>query len=113
MTFGPELLIGNKNLVTGHWLYLWVYLVFFNGLWVIVPLLMMWQSWNAMSQVLSDGSSLSTKVERSSVTTRRTITETQSGGEKKKTIEVEKKVEQSPEEKTPTGRGRRKAKKLE
>ncbi|KAL6087608.1 hypothetical protein STEG23_035331, partial [Scotinomys teguina] len=32
MTFFPEWLIGNPNLNTKSWLYLWVYLVFFNGL---------------------------------------------------------------------------------
>uniref|UniRef100_A0AAZ3S2A8 EBP like n=1 Tax=Oncorhynchus tshawytscha TaxID=74940 RepID=A0AAZ3S2A8_ONCTS len=30
---------------TNHWLYLWIYLVFFNGVWVVVPGLLLWQSW--------------------------------------------------------------------
>jgi len=49
MTFAPELLTGGKNLVTDNWLYLWVYLVFFNGLWVVVPVALMYQSWLALT----------------------------------------------------------------
>jgi len=49
MTFAPELLTGGKNLVTDNWLYLWVYLVFFNGLWVVVPVALMYQSWVALT----------------------------------------------------------------
>ena len=45
MTFCPEWLSGNRNLVTSNPLYLWVYLIFFNGLWVVVPLLLLYQSW--------------------------------------------------------------------
>ncbi|KAF8533062.1 Emopamil-binding protein [Trichophaea hybrida] len=37
MTFGPEWLSGNHNLVTGNWMYKWLYLIFFNGLWVVIP----------------------------------------------------------------------------
>ena len=49
MTFAPEWLSGNRNLVTSNPLYLWVYLVFFNGLWVVVPVLLLYQSWVACS----------------------------------------------------------------
>jgi len=49
MVFAPELLTGTKNLATDNWLYLWVYLVFFNGLWVVIPLALMYQSWMAMT----------------------------------------------------------------
>ena len=38
MTFMPEWLSGSVNLSTGHWMHLWVYLVFFNTLWVWIPL---------------------------------------------------------------------------
>jgi hypothetical protein len=31
MTFAPEWLTGNPNLDTSNWMYLWLYLVFFNG----------------------------------------------------------------------------------
>ncbi|XP_064167505.1 emopamil-binding protein-like isoform X1 [Anguilla rostrata] len=45
MTFCPDWLLGSPSLNTGSWLYLWVYLVFFNGVWVLVPGLLLWQSW--------------------------------------------------------------------
>jgi len=38
MTFCPEWLTGNLNLDTSNFMYLWVYLVFFNMLWVFSPL---------------------------------------------------------------------------
>jgi len=49
MTFAPELLTGSKNLATDNWLYLWVYLVFFNGVWVVMPVTLMYQSWVALT----------------------------------------------------------------
>lgn len=54
MTFCPEWLTGSKNLNTDNFLYLWVYLVFFNGLWVILPGYMLWQSWREMKIHLSN-----------------------------------------------------------
>uniref|UniRef100_UPI00398E5E5D emopamil-binding protein-like n=1 Tax=Pristiophorus japonicus TaxID=55135 RepID=UPI00398E5E5D len=45
MTFCPDWLIGSPNLNTSHWLYLWVYLAFFNTVWVVVPGLLLCQSW--------------------------------------------------------------------
>ncbi|KAM6177702.1 emopamil-binding protein-like [Rhynchocyon petersi] len=45
MTFCPEWLMGSPNLSTNHWLYFWLYLVFFNGMWVLVPGLLLCQSW--------------------------------------------------------------------
>lgn len=45
MTFCPDWLIGSPNLNVKNWLYLWVYLVFFNGVWVVVPGLLLCQSW--------------------------------------------------------------------
>jgi Emopamil binding protein. len=38
MTFMPEWLSGNINLDTSNWMYKWLFLIFFNGLWVVVPL---------------------------------------------------------------------------
>jgi EXPERA (EXPanded EBP superfamily) len=38
MTFAPEWLSGSTQLDTSNPMYLWLYLVFFNVLWVIVPL---------------------------------------------------------------------------
>ncbi|KAK3945205.1 Emopamil-binding protein [Diplogelasinospora grovesii] len=37
MTFCPEWLTGNLNLDGSNFMYLWVYLVFFNMLWVFIP----------------------------------------------------------------------------
>lgn len=37
MTFCPEWLTSNTNLDGSNFMYLWVYLVFFNVLWVILP----------------------------------------------------------------------------
>ncbi|KAL2106165.1 hypothetical protein VUR80DRAFT_7207 [Thermomyces stellatus] len=38
MTFCPEWLVGNINLDTSNFMYKWVFLVFFNTIWVFVPL---------------------------------------------------------------------------
>ncbi|KAL2023901.1 hypothetical protein VTK56DRAFT_678 [Thermocarpiscus australiensis] len=38
MTFMPEWLTGNVNLDTSNFMYKWIFLIFFNGLWVVVPL---------------------------------------------------------------------------
>ncbi|KAL1022270.1 hypothetical protein UPYG_G00024480 [Umbra pygmaea] len=51
MTFCPEWLVGSPNLNTDNWLYLWVYLVFFNGIWVLVPGILMWQSWLSLKRL--------------------------------------------------------------
>lgn len=48
MTFCPDWLMGSPSLNTSNWLYLWVYLVFFNGVWVVVPGLLLWQSWHVL-----------------------------------------------------------------
>lgn len=45
MTFCPDWLLGSPHLNTSNPLYLWVYLVFFNGVWVLVPVLLLVQSW--------------------------------------------------------------------
>ncbi|KAI5854107.1 Emopamil-binding protein [Tricharina praecox] len=37
MTFAPEWIAGNHNLMTHNWMYKWLYLAFFNGLWVVIP----------------------------------------------------------------------------
>ncbi|XP_053419957.1 emopamil-binding protein-like [Nycticebus coucang] len=57
MTFFPEWLIGNPNLNTGNWLYCWVYLVFFNGMWVLIPGLLLWQSWVELRKIHQKGTS--------------------------------------------------------
>lgn len=50
MTFCPDWLIGSPNLNIENWLYLWVYLVFFNGVWVVVPGLLLYQSWKDLQK---------------------------------------------------------------
>ncbi|VDB91888.1 unnamed protein product [Peniophora sp. CBMAI 1063] len=45
MTFCPEWLTASPSLATHHWLYLWVYLVFMNVIWVVIPLWLMWDSY--------------------------------------------------------------------
>lgn len=42
MTFCPEWLTGDVNLDTSNWMYLWLYLVFFNTLWVFIPFYSIW-----------------------------------------------------------------------
>ena len=44
MTFGPEWVEGSPNLVTNNWVYMWIYLVFMNGLWVVLPAVLLWHS---------------------------------------------------------------------
>lgn len=50
MTFCPDWLMGSPNLNVENWLYLWVYLVFFNGVWVVVPGLLLYQSWSDLQK---------------------------------------------------------------
>lgn len=47
ITFGPEWITGSKNLDTSSPLYMWVYLFFFNFIWVIFPALLLLQSFLA------------------------------------------------------------------
>lgn len=44
MTFAPEWLTGSTALVTEDPVYLWLYLVFFNTLWVFIPLWVLWEA---------------------------------------------------------------------
>ncbi|KAL8737256.1 MAG: hypothetical protein Q9181_001842 [Wetmoreana brouardii] len=48
MTFAPEWMTGNSHLDTGNWMYLWLYLVIFNGLWVVVPGWVLWHAYGEM-----------------------------------------------------------------
>ncbi|MCJ1364952.1 hypothetical protein MMC16_004069 [Acarospora aff. strigata] len=45
MTFAPEWLSGSPNLNTSNWMYLWVYLFFFNTLWVWFPLWVLYEAY--------------------------------------------------------------------
>jgi hypothetical protein len=44
MTFAPEWLTGSTGLETGNAVYLWFYLVFFNILWVWIPLWVLYEA---------------------------------------------------------------------
>ena len=48
MTFAPEWLTGSPNLDTSNFMYLWVYLTFFNMLWVFFPLFVLYESYNSI-----------------------------------------------------------------
>lgn len=50
MTFCPEWLTGNVNLDTSNFVYLWLYLVFFNGLWVAIPLYSLYVAFGEISK---------------------------------------------------------------
>ncbi|KAI9049666.1 hypothetical protein LZ554_006691 [Drepanopeziza brunnea f. sp. 'monogermtubi'] len=45
MTFCPEWLTGNQNLDASNFMFKWVYLVFFNLLWVFLPLYAMYHAY--------------------------------------------------------------------
>lgn len=53
MTFCPEWLTGNINLDGSNFMYLWVYLVFFNMLWVFIPLYALWYSFSDISSAFA------------------------------------------------------------
>jgi hypothetical protein len=44
MTFCPEWLTNNINLDGSNFMYLWIYLVFFNMLWVFIPIYALWEA---------------------------------------------------------------------
>ena len=46
MTFAPEWLSGSPNLDTSNFMYLWIYLVFFNMLWVWFPFWILYEAYN-------------------------------------------------------------------
>ncbi|KAL2067685.1 hypothetical protein VTL71DRAFT_15781 [Oculimacula yallundae] len=48
MTFCPEWLTGNQNLDASNFMFKWVYLVFFNMLWVFLPLYAMYFAYGDM-----------------------------------------------------------------
>jgi len=50
MTFCPEWLVGSPSLDTSNWLYLYVYLMFMNVLWVIIPLWLMVDSYQVLAR---------------------------------------------------------------
>ncbi|GAB7340005.1 hypothetical protein MBLNU457_6513t1 [Dothideomycetes sp. NU457] len=56
MTFAPEWLTGSPNLDTSNFMYLWVYLFFFNTLWVWIPLWILYESYFAITGALDTAS---------------------------------------------------------
>ncbi|KAH9850112.1 Emopamil-binding protein [Lenzites betulinus] len=52
MTFCPEWLTGSASLDTSNALYLWVYLVFMNIIWVFIPVWLMYDSYGHIAKSL-------------------------------------------------------------
>ena len=50
MTFAPEWLSGNTQLAGEDPVYLWLYLVFFNMLWVFIPFWVLWEAWSEVTK---------------------------------------------------------------
>lgn len=57
MTFGPEIITGSQSLKTDNFIYLYVYLIFYNGIWVVVPGLLLCQSWSDLKTGFAGGQS--------------------------------------------------------
>ncbi|KAI4224312.1 MAG: hypothetical protein L6R36_004753 [Xanthoria steineri] len=55
MTFAPEWLSGNTSLSTGNRMYLWLYLAFFNGIWIVMPGWCLWVAWSELRAAFHDG----------------------------------------------------------
>ncbi|MCJ1283517.1 hypothetical protein MMC26_002847 [Xylographa opegraphella] len=53
MTFMPEWLSGSPNLDTSNFMFLWVYLFFFNTLWVWFPLYMLYEAYGHMVEAFT------------------------------------------------------------
>lgn len=49
MTFSPEWLSGNPNLDSSNFMYLWVYLIFFNTLWVWIPIWILYEAYQRIN----------------------------------------------------------------
>ena len=54
MTFCPELVDGSPNLDGSTFSLFWIYLVFMNGLWVVLPLLLLYDSFSRLSTVVKE-----------------------------------------------------------
>jgi len=48
MTFAPEWLSGNPNLDGSNWMYMYLYLCFFNLLWVALPIYALYESYQSL-----------------------------------------------------------------
>jgi len=60
MTFVPEWLSGSPNLDTSNFMYTWVYLFFFNTIWVWIPLWILWDSYEEVTAAVASHTSRST-----------------------------------------------------
>lgn len=49
MTFAPEWLSGSPNLDTSNFMFLWIYLFFFNTLWVWFPMWILYEAYSAFT----------------------------------------------------------------
>ncbi|KAH0544330.1 hypothetical protein GP486_008523 [Trichoglossum hirsutum] len=56
MTFCPEWLSGSQNLDTSNFMYLWVYLFFFNMLWVFIPFWILYEAHGQISRAFKSSS---------------------------------------------------------
>jgi hypothetical protein len=61
MTFVPEWLSGSPNLVTSNFLYKWVYLFFFNTLWVWIPLWILVEAYKGITGTATTGTTAKAK----------------------------------------------------
>lgn len=57
MTFAPEWLSGNTQLAGDDPVYLWLYLVFFNVLWVFIPFWVLYEAYREISVVFKNSAS--------------------------------------------------------
>ena len=55
VTFSPEWLSGSPNLDTSNVMYKWVYLVFFNMLWVFIPFWILYEGYNNITGPATSG----------------------------------------------------------
>lgn len=57
MTFAPEWLSANSSLATHDPVYLWLYLFFFNTIWVWIPLWLLYEGYNHLTSAFVRGAS--------------------------------------------------------
>lgn len=58
ITFSPEWLSGNTQLQGDDPVYLWLYLVFFNILWVFIPFWVLWEAWSEITKAFERASKM-------------------------------------------------------
>lgn len=62
--FVPEWLTGSPSLNTSHPMYTWLYLFFFNFLWVVIPAWLLYDSFVEVSGALRDPAAYAARVGR-------------------------------------------------